>query len=266
MISAESAKGRKENSAEAVDVIETKEVKLQSADLREVMAKTEGISVQRAGGLGSNTRFALNGLSNDQLRFFFDGMPLNFMSYAFGIANVPINAVNRIEVYEGLVPIQFGADALGGAVNLVSLTIYEGIAGLISYRYDSFNTHRFTNHLSYASDSSGLFIAAGGIFDYTDNNYEIDVAIPNDLGALQPQTVERFYDGYRAYGVHFKAGIRQKSWANEFSLEGYLGDYKNEIQNSQSPGLIDLPRLGLNEVVGGNPFGEVPRQSHLKIK
>lgn len=41
----------KENTAEAVSVIETKEAKLQSADLREVMAKTEGINVQRAGGL-----------------------------------------------------------------------------------------------------------------------------------------------------------------------------------------------------------------------
>ncbi|MEM6735333.1 MAG: TonB-dependent receptor [Bacteroidota bacterium] len=265
VINVESAKERKENSAEAVDVIETKEVKLQSADLGEVMAKTEGIGMQRAGGLRFNTRFALNGLSDDQIRFFFDEIPLNFTPCAFGIANVSINAINRIGMYKGVVPIQFDADALGGAVNLVSPTIfYEGIAGSISYQYGSFNTHRVANHLSYASDNSWLSIATGGFFDYTDNNYEIDVAIPNNLEALQPQTVEQLHDGYRAYGGYLKAGIRQKSWVNVLSLEGHFGNYIDEVQNSQALGLIDLLQLGLNKVVGGNPFGEVLFTSQSK--
>ena len=38
----------------------------------------------------------------------------------FGIANVPVNLIERVEIYRGVVPIRFGADALGGAVNLVS--------------------------------------------------------------------------------------------------------------------------------------------------
>ena len=116
-------------SAQAVGVIETKEVKLQSADLGEVMAKTEGISVQRAGGLGANIRFALNGLSGDKIRFFYNGIPLHFTPYAFGIANVPVNVIKQIEVYKGVVPIQFGADALGGLLIwflLLFITIGQG--------------------------------------------------------------------------------------------------------------------------------------------
>ena len=49
-----------QESAKAVTVVLTETVKLRTADLGEVMAKTEGISIQRGGGIGSNTRFALN--------------------------------------------------------------------------------------------------------------------------------------------------------------------------------------------------------------
>ncbi|MEQ6118100.1 TonB-dependent receptor [Reichenbachiella sp. MALMAid0571] len=257
VVTAESEGRALKLSAKSVQVIETREVKLQSADLGEVMAKSEGISVQRAGGLGSNTRFALNGLSGDKVRFFYDGIPLDFTPYAFGIANVPVNAIQRVEVYKGVVPIQFGADALGGAVNLASPEVYEGWAGSASYQLGSFNTHRVTASINYANDKTGLFLVVGGFYDYTDNNYKIDVAIPNEQGQLQQETVKRFHDGYKAFGTNFRVGIRDKKWANELSLAGYYGNYNNEVQNSQSPGLVDYPQLGIDKAVAANPFGDL---------
>ena len=251
-------------SAKAVQVIDTREVKLKTADLGEVMAQTEGVSVQRAGGLGSNVRFSLNGLSGDQIRFFYDGVPLSYTPYAFGIANVPVNMIDQVEVYKGVVPIQFGADALGGAVNLASPEVYAGWAGSASYQVGSFGTHRATANINYASTKTGFFVVAGGFHDYTDNNYEIDVAIPNERGQLEPRTVPRFHDGYRAYGTNLRVGVRGKKWANELSVEGYYGDYDNEIQNRQSPGLIDRPSLGISNAVAGSPFGEVRFTSFSK--
>lgn len=210
--SVESEKEKQENSAEAVEVIENKE--LQSANLGEVVAKIKGISAKRAGGQSSNTQFAFNELSGDQIRFFDKSIPLSFNPYAFGIVNVPINAINRVEVYEGIVTIQFGADALGGIVNLVSLFIYYGgWSRSVSYQVSSFNTHRITVNLAYASDSSSWFFTKGGFYNFADNNYKIDVAIPNKRGKLQPQTVERFHDGDRVYSAHLKAGIKNKTWA-----------------------------------------------------
>ncbi len=244
-------------SAKAVNVIETREVKLQSADLGEIVAKSEGVSVQRAGGLGSNTRFALNGLSGDKIRFFYNGVPLDFTLYSFGIANAPVNAIKQIEVYKGVVPIQFGADALGGAINLVSPSVYDGWSGSVSYQVGSFNTHRSTANLAYSNNNNGLFISAGGFHDFTNNNYKIDVAIPNEQGQLQQETVKRFHDGYKAFGTNLKVGIQNRKWAKELSIEGYFGEYYNDIQNSQAPGLVDFPQLGIDKAVAGNPFGDV---------
>ncbi|MDO5968262.1 carboxypeptidase-like regulatory domain-containing protein [Flavivirga aquimarina] len=257
VVNTKTVKSKLESTAKAIGVIETKKIRLQSADLGEVMAKSEGVSVQRSGGLGSNTRFALNGLSGEKVRFFYDGIPLEFTLYSFGIANVPVNAIHRIEVYKGVVPIGFGADALGGAVNMVPQKVHNGWFGGMSYQLGSFNTHRTTADIGYSSDKTGFFVKAGGFYDHTDNNYKIDVAIPNDKGGLQQETVRRFHDAYSAYGSSLRFGVRNKKWANELSLESYYGDYNNEVQNSQSPQLIDQPDLGISNAVAGIPFGEV---------
>lgn len=54
---------RLRESSRAVQVIEVQEAKRESADLGEVLARAQGVGVRRGGGLGSGTRFALNGLT-----------------------------------------------------------------------------------------------------------------------------------------------------------------------------------------------------------
>ena len=232
-----------EMTAKAVKAIETIEVKLKTADLGEVIARVEGVSVQRAGGLGSNTRFSLNGLTGDQVRFFLDGIPLEYSPYSFGMANVPVNSIERLEIYKGVVPIEFGADALGGAVNLVTPDVPEGVSGAASYQVGSFGTHRLTTNLKYLDPSSGWFVDAGGFYDYADNNYKVDVEVPNELGQLREVTVPRFHDTYRAYGINVASGIRSKKWADELSMNVFFADYEKDIQH--------------NQVMSGIPFGEV---------
>lgn len=124
----------------------------------EVLARAEGVSVQRAGGLGSNMRFSLNGLTNDQIRFFVNGVPLEFSPYSLGLANIPVNFVNRMEIYKGVLPIQFGADALGGGVNVVTNPVKPGLHGDLSYQYGSFKTHRTTMSISYGKKNFFLIL------------------------------------------------------------------------------------------------------------
>ena len=93
-----SAAARLRESADAVKVVETEQARKESADLGEVLARTPGVGVQRAGGLGSGSRFSLNGLTDEQIRFFLDGVPLEYAGYPFGIANLPVNAIERVEI------------------------------------------------------------------------------------------------------------------------------------------------------------------------
>ena len=232
-----------ELTAMAVKAVETREIKLKTADLGEVMARVEGVSVQRAGGLGSDTRFSLNGLTGDQVRFFLDGIPLDYSPYSFGMANVPVNSVERVEIYKGVVPIQFGADALGGAVNLVTADVPEGFSGAASYQLGSFGTHRITSSLKYLNTESGWFMDAGGFYDYAENNYDVDVQVADERGRLRDVTVPRFHDAYGAYGVNVAAGVKNRKWANELSIKGFYADYEKDIQH--------------NQIMAGIPFGDV---------
>lgn len=73
-----SEKSQIEKEAKAVTVIETKEDKQKTEDLGEVLSRSEGVSVRRAGGLGSTMRFSLNGLADEQIRFFVSVLSAGF--------------------------------------------------------------------------------------------------------------------------------------------------------------------------------------------
>lgn len=228
-------------SAEAVNVVDTRKAQRQAADLGEVLARTQGVVLRRDGGLGSTARFSLNGLYDDQIRFFLDGVPLEVAGFPFGIANVPVNLVERAEVFRGVVPVRFGADALGGAVNLVTDQSYETHAGA-SYQVGSFGTHRATLDGRYRHESTGIIAGGIAFVDVAENDYEVDVEVPDEVGRLHPATVPRFHDAYLAYGAMLEAGVVDRPWARRLTLQGFVSGYDKELQHN---------------VVMSVPYGEV---------
>ncbi|MEM1270793.1 MAG: carboxypeptidase-like regulatory domain-containing protein [Bacteroidota bacterium] len=242
IVEGETEAERTERTAQAVQVLDLREARVEAADLGLVLARTEGVSVQRAGGLGSGTRFSLNGLTDDQVRFFLNGLPLDLTGFPFGIANVPTTLIDRVEVYKGVVPIRFGADALGGAVNLVTSDGLDGLGGSVSYQTGSFGTHRTSLDTGYRDPSTGLFVRGGGFYDFARNDYDVTVFIADRLGQRTEETVPRFNDRYRAGSVNLTAGIRGRSWAEELSVTGFAVDFARQIQN--------------NATMSGLPFGE----------
>jgi vitamin B12 transporter len=231
-VSGASAGQQLEQSAQAVHVIETEQAQRQSADLGEVLARSEGIGVRRSGGLGSTARFSLNGLTDDQIRFFLDGLPLELSGYPFGIANVPVNLIERVEIYRGVVPVRFGADALGGAVNLVTDENVRGTHGSVSYQTGSFGTQRLSLGARHLHEPTGLFVRLGGFADRADNDYPIDVEVPDELGRLSPARVYRFHDDYQAVGANLEAGFVERPWAKRLLLRAFVTDYDKELQHN----------------------------------
>jgi vitamin B12 transporter len=218
-------------SAQAVTVVETEAAQTQSADLGEVLARTQGVGVRRAGGLGSGARFSLGGLTDDQVRFFLDGVPLELAGHPLGLSNVPVDLVQRVEVYRGVVPVRFGADALGGAVNLVSEGGPSGVGGSLSYQGGAFDTHRLAAHL-HASAGWGGFVRAQGYLDAARNDYTVDVEVPDERGRLSPAEVRRFHDAYRARGASVELGVADRGWAELLSLRAFGSGYGQQLQHN----------------------------------
>ncbi|WP_433937095.1 TonB-dependent siderophore myxochelin receptor MxcH [Sorangium cellulosum] len=242
---------RLRQSAQAVQVIETVEAKRQSADLGEVLSRAEGVGVRRLGGLGSDARFSLNGLTEDRIRFFLDGVPLELAGHTFGVANAPVNLIDRVEIYRGVVPLRFGADALGGAVNLVTDRDTRGSRASASYQVGSFGTYRLTLSARQTHEPSGLFARASGFLDRAENDYPIDVMKPDpESGRLSPARARRFHDGYLAAGADAEVGVVRRPWADRLLLRGFYVAHDKEVQHGE---LVDM-RDGR---VVSPPFGEV---------
>lgn len=232
-IEGQSAADRLRRSAEAVNVVEMHEAKRHTQDLGEVLARTQGVAVQRSSGLGSDTRIFMNGLTDDQIRFFLDGIPLDYTGYPFGIANVPVNLVNRVEVYRGVVPVRFGADALGGAINLVSEdNIEDGAHGAASLQMGSFGTYRGTVNSHYRDEARGWQTRMAAFLDLAKNDYPMNIEVPDASGQDVEARVYRFHDGYRALGANAEAGVFDKAWAKRFSVKGFVSDYSKDVQHN----------------------------------
>lgn len=215
----------------AVSVVDLDQAKQRSADLGEVMARDTAITVQRSGGLGSQGTFALAGLGGNRLRFFLDGVPLDLMGYVAGIQNVPVNLVERVEVYQGVVPSRLGADALGGAVQLVTEESWRKSRASASYLFGDFGTHRIAADGRYVHDKTGLIVRAATFFDNADNDYKVDVSAYDAQGRTQAVTVPRFHSGYRAHGVNGSVGVAHKPWADRVMLTGFYSSFDNELQH-----------------------------------
>jgi len=245
---------QRRQSAEAVTVIELDQAQRESSDMGAVLARTQGVGVRRSGGLGSTTRFSLQGLSDEQVRFFLDGVPLEFVGYPFGVANVPVNLVERVEIYSGVVPVRFGADALGAAVNLVSEADLSGQRVAASYEVGSFGTYRTTLGGRYRHAPTGLFARASGFFDYSNNDYPIDVKVADDRGQLSPARVRRFHDRYRASGGNVELGVVDRPGARRLLLSAFVTDYDKEYQHN----------VAMTVPYGGVTYGETAAGANLR--
>lgn len=251
-------------SAESVRVVETEAAQRESADLGAVLARTQGVGVRRAGGLGSETRFSLNGLTDDQVRFFLDGVPLALAGYPFGVSNVPVNLIERAEIFSGVVPIRFGADALGGAVNLVSEEGARARRVAASYELGSFETQRLTLAGKYLHASSGLYARATGFVDDARNDYPIDAEVSDAAGRVTQSRVHRFHDAYGARGGSLELGVIGRPWAKRLVLRTYLTDYDKEFQSNVS-GKVPYGAAQYGETASGASLRYEQRVSSLSL-
>lgn len=216
-----------------VNAIDAKPLHNTSQDINQVLNKTAGVRVREEGGMGSAFNFSLNGFSGRQVRFFLDGIPMDNFGSSLTLNNIPINLAERIEVYKGVIPIWLGADALGGAVNIVTNHKMKNFLDA-SYSYGSFNTHRTSVNLGYTNKKNGFAVFANAFQNYSDNNYWVDIQslnfTSNQIG--NTERVRRFHDRYRSETFQIETGIVGKKWADKLLFGIILSQSDKQIQTA----------------------------------
>jgi outer membrane cobalamin receptor len=221
-------------SAYNVVAIDAKSLHNKSLDLAHALDRISGIRVRESGGVGSAAEFSLNGFSGRHIKFFMDGVPMEGFGSAFQINNIPINLAERIEVYKGVVPVEFGADALGGAINIVTDQKRRRTFVDASYSYDSFNTHKSYINAGHTA-SNGFTVQLNVFQNYSDNNYWIYIPVldlQTGIYSADEKKVRGFHGNYHNETLIAKVGVVGKKYADKLLFGITLGQEKADIQNS----------------------------------
>lgn len=220
-----------------VSVLETRGLKNSSVNLNTALKGVSGVNIRQAGGLGSDFEFSMNGLTGKQIKFFIDGIPMDHLGSSMSLNNFPPNLIDRAEVFKGVVPVQLGADALGGAINIITKQQKSNYLD-VAYSFGSFNTHITSVLGQYYNKENGFTAKIASFFNYSDNNYTIDnVAVHDDLGNVigTIDNVERFHDAYMSNMINMEVGVQDKSYADKLMLGALFSSNNNEIQHALDP-------------------------------
>ncbi|MGE5553525.1 MAG: TonB-dependent receptor plug domain-containing protein [Betaproteobacteria bacterium] len=105
----------------AVEVLEEGIIEAAGArNLGEAMRLAPNVMVVSSGGPGALTSPRLQGASSTQVQVLVDGRSINSGLASVDVSRIPLVDVERVEIVEGPVSSLYGANALGGVINIIT--------------------------------------------------------------------------------------------------------------------------------------------------
>jgi len=112
-------------------------------DLIELLRLQAGIDVVRGGGAGSQTSIFIRGTNSNHVLVLIDGVRVaSANTGAFAFENLPLDAIERIEIVRGPRASYWGSDAIGGVIQIARTKLnrqalaYPGIVAFLLEQRD----------------------------------------------------------------------------------------------------------------------------------
>lgn len=215
----------------AVNALDVKPIVNSLNNLNELVNRASGIKVRQEGGVGSDFDLSINGMSGNSVRYFIDGVPLETKGSEVSLANLPVNIIDHIEMYKGVVPSYLGSDALGGAINIVTKKEKKNYLD-VSYGIGSFHTHKADMNAQIVFPKSGLIVRPTVGVNYSKNDYMMKGVEVWDESVRKyvPSDRKRFHDDYFSLLAQVEVGVTGKSWADDFFVTASYSKVNKELQ------------------------------------
>lgn len=214
--------------AESVKVLDTKELQGSSATIAEATNRSSGVKIRQSGGLGGENKINIRGMEGKNVKVLVDGVPVDNGNGSLSINDIPIDKVDRIEVYKSYVPERFATDGMGGVINVVTKNLPKSsITG--SYSFGSFNTHKASLDAKYvwvvdSTKSRSVETGLSAYYNYSDNDYEFTTPYMDTV-------VTRNHGRYYSYNVSPFVGLNN-FYFDKISLAASIGASDKEIQST----------------------------------
>lgn len=198
--------------------------RLQPRDLPRLLGRLSGVDFRDSGGRGSVSGVFIRGAAPSQSIVLIDGIRSASATVgATALENIPVEAIERIEVVKGPLSGLYGADAIGGVIQIFTKRGQAGPPTPTLYtRYRTDDTHEYTASVSGGSERGGYH----GSFSYEDSSGLDRTTI--DTGGNHDR------DGFDEFAFNFSAHYRPTD-----TLEGRFSmlrtDAHSEFDNTFGP-------------------------------
>lgn len=202
-------------SASFVTVIKPSEFKDRLRDVGELLKESAGIQIRRSGSAGSPTTVSIRGSTSEQVAVFLDGVPLNrAQSGTVDLANLPVGDVERIEVYRGTVPIQYGQGAIGGLINIVTKSAKHKRVTSAEAAYGSFET--FDGRVFYSQKWNKFGLTAFGNYARSEGDFKFKTDNGTPFNPDDDETVRRTNNDFESENLFARFSYDA---ADDFTME-----------------------------------------------
>jgi vitamin B12 transporter len=148
-------------------------------DLFELLRLQAGIDVTRTGGAGEQTSVFVRGTNSNHVLVLIDGVRVaSSNTGAFAFENLPLDAVERVEIVRGPRASYWGSDAIGGVIQIFTRRL-DG--PLVAASYGTYRSANGTAGYGARSENGGFSLLVGerhvGGFSATNSGI---CTVPND--------------------------------------------------------------------------------------
>ncbi|MFZ5656967.1 MAG: TonB-dependent vitamin B12 receptor [Pseudomonadota bacterium] len=220
-----------ERALAAVTVIDRERIeRLQPASLQDLLRGEVGVSIANNGGAGKLSTMFVRGTESDHVLVLVDGLRVGAATAGLAsFQDIPVEQIERIEIVRGPFSSLYGADAIGGVVQVFTRRPAAAFQPSLFMGAGSDDTQRYGAGVSGRRNAAWYSLQAAH-----DTTAGIDAYRGNPAWAAF-ETPEPDRDGYRNSSLSLRAGTRVgEAWtleAHGLRAEGfneYDGSFVNE--------------------------------------
>ena len=216
-------------SLSAVSVLDREDIeRYQSSELFDLMSRVPGVSFVRNGGRGTPTAMSLRGNQGDHSLFMVDGVRVGSAtlgSTTLGLLNT--NSVERIEIVRGPKSNLYGADAIGGVVNIFTRQIAEPKSLQLKTSFGSNNTTENTLSGGFKNDRHSITAVVNTLNTDGIDNTESTVGVHGDKDAHRNSSIALNYQYQINDNASWKVVYNQNNTETEYDSDCSVGSWPN---------------------------------------
>lgn len=223
----------------SVTVIKPQEMQGEQKSLQELLKRVPGMHIIETKGRGGYTYASIRGSSSSQVSVFVDGVLLNLGTEGeVDLSTIPVQNVERIEVYRGYIPARFAGASMGGVINIITKKP-EKREGHLSVGAASYG--KKDGSFSYSAPlSDGHFFIAGN-YDTSDGNFDFYDDSNTEFTPSDDLRRERAFNGYKNKDVLLK--WHNDDWQLRLSYKDAFKDQPYPVNDTAFYELKSAPTL-----------------------